>query len=328
MPEILVTGANGFVGSCLCSYLSEKGFTVTGLTRCSNASQTIPKSNNLKLIKIDDINELKEHPEYLINVDIVVHLAARVHIMKEMASDPLAEFRKVNVTPTSTLARTAITARVKRFIFLSTIGVNGRNSGLGTDHPEPFTEKNEPAPHSPYAVSKYEAETELKKICKDKMELTIIRPPMIYGPGVKGNCLRLLKLLDKGLPLPLGNSSNLRSFLSLENLNSFILRCCTGSKAADETFLVSDGKDVPTTEFIRMISEGLKKRSLLYPFPNSLAKGILTMAGKSGLYDQLWGSLQIDISKARNTLDWEPSCSMEEGLKETCEWYQYSRLVK
>jgi len=324
MPEVLITGANGFVGSSLCGYLYENGFSVTGLTRSSSTSQSYTQNKNLDLLKIHDISDIKNHPEYLAKVDVVVHLAARVHIMKERAADPLSEFRKANVQATSILARTAINAGVKRFIFLSTIGVNGRNSGLGTDHPEPFTEKNEPAPHSPYAVSKYEAETELKKICKDKMELTIIRPPMIYGPGVKGNCLRLLKLLDKGLPLPLGNSSNLRSFLSLENLNSFILRCCTGSKAADETFLVSDGKDVPTTEFIRMISEGLKKRSLLYPFPNSLAKGILTMAGKSGLYDQLWGSLQIDISKARNTLDWEPSCSMEEGLKETCEWYKHT----
>ena len=324
MPEVLVTGANGFVGSNLCRYLSEKGFTVTGLTRSTSNLQAIPRSKNFKLIKIDDIGEIKEHQEYLTNLDVVVHLAARVHIMKETASDPLAEFRKVNVESTLTLVKMAIKRRVKRFIFLSTIGVNGRNSGLGTDHPEPFTEKNEPAPHSPYAVSKYEAETELKKICKDKMELTIIRPPMIYGPGVKGNCLRLLKLVDKGLPLPFGDTGNLRSFLSLENLNSFILKCCTGSKAANQTFLVSEGKDISTTEFVRMISEGLKKRSLLYPFPNSLAKGILTMAGKSGLYDQLWGSLQIDITKARKTLNWQPSCSMEEGIRKTCEWFQQS----
>jgi nucleoside-diphosphate-sugar epimerase len=251
-------------------------------------------------------------------MDIVIHLAARVHIMQDTATDPLQEFRKVNTFGTERLARQAAKANVKRFVFMSTIGVNGNSSGERA-----FTENSDPHPHNSYSVSKLEAETRLKEVSESTgMELVIVRAPLVYGPGNPGNFLSLFRTVAKGIPLPLGSVSNLKSFLYVENLADALTCCATHSNAAGRTYLVSDGEDVSTPDLIRRVASSLGKPSRLLPFPSGVMKLAGKILGKAQVVERLLGSLQVDSSKIRKELGWTPPFTMEQGLENTAKWFR------
>ena len=257
----------------------------------------------------------------LTGVDTVIHLAARVHVMLENAEDPLQEFRLVNTEGTARLAREAAKAGVKRFLFMSTIGVNGDNSGN-----TPYTESSLPHPHNHYSISKYEAEQVLHQISSETgMEVVILRAPLVYGPGNPGNFLSLLRIISKGIPLPLSSIKNKRSLIYVGNLVDALATCTTHPAAAGQTYLVSDGEDVSTPELIRRTASALDVPARLFPMPPSLMHLAGKLTGKSAAVNRLTGSLTVDSSKIRQELGWKPPFTMEEGLKETAEWFKKHR---
>lgn len=244
----------------------------------------------------------------LSGIDAVVHLAARVHVMRESASDPLAEFRRVNVAASLKLARQAATAGVRRFVYLSSVKVNGES---GT-----YTESHPPAPEDAYGVSKHEAEVGLRRIADETgLEVVIIRPPLVYGPGVRANFRALMRAVARGIPLPLGAIDNRRSLVASDNLADFILACLDQPAARNETFLVSDGEDLSTTDLIRRLARVMGRPARLLPVPASLLMAAATLAGQRDVARRLLGSLQVDISKARRLLNWAPRISVDEGLR-------------
>jgi nucleoside-diphosphate-sugar epimerase len=241
---------------------------------------------------------------------VVIHAAARAHVMKDEVADPLSEYRRVNVDGTLNLARQAAAAGVKRFIFISSIGVNG-NSNI-----RPFTENDTPNPAECYARSKWEAEQGLWEIHRDSgMEVVIIRPPLVYGRGAPGNFGSLIRWVEKGVPLPLGAVKNQRSLVSLDNLVDLIIACLDHPAAANEVFLAGDGEDLSTTELLRGVGKAMGKPARLIPVPESMLMAGATLLGKKAIAQRLLGSLQVDISKARELLGWEPPISVEEGLR-------------
>ena len=246
---------------------------------------------------------------------MVIHAAARVHMMQDRSANPLAEFRKLNRDATLALAGLAADAGVKRFVFLSSIGVNGNNNM------KPFGEKDTPNPQEPYAISKYEAEQGLEALAKKtSMEVVIIRPPLVYGPNAPSNFGSLVNWLRRGVPLPLGGIHNKRSFVALDNLVSFIALCADRSqspKAANQVFLISDGEDVSTTQLLRKVAEALGKKPRLLPVPVGLMSFAAKLIGKGDVANRLFGSLRVDSSKARDLLGWKPVITMEEQLNKT-----------
>jgi nucleoside-diphosphate-sugar epimerase len=250
-------------------------------------------------------------------VDIVVHLAARVHVMREDASDPLEAFREVNYLGTERLAEQAAEQGIKRFVYVSSIKVNGeRTEG------RPFTADDTPAPTDPYALSKFEAEQRLHEIGRSRgMEVVVIRPPLVYGPGVKGNFVRLMSWIDKGIPLPLDSVSNARSMISVDNLTDFLLRCLDHPKAAGQTFLVSDGAEWSTPELIRTIARHMGVKVRLFPLPIAVLDLLGRLTGSTSAVRRLCDSLEVDISKARVLLEWEPVQSPDAAIGETAKWY-------
>lgn len=316
--KVLLTGATGFVGKALANKLLEDGYEVTAVVR--ECSAELPEVVNQ--LEVGDMSLLHtDKPQDLIRTalnvtDVVVHAAARVHIMDDKASDPLTEFRKVNVGVTLTLANMAANAGVKRFIFLSTAKVNGEST-----FEEAFHETDIPEPHDPYAISKWEAEQGLWKIItKTGMEVVIIRPPLIYGPGVKGNFVCMMRWIQKGIPLPLGAINNRRSLLALDNLISFIGLCMSHPNAANETFLIADGEDVSTTELLHKVACALGKKPHLIPISVNWMNFLAKLLGKQAVSERLFGSLQVDISKARERLGWMPVTTMEHLLAKMVEW--------
>lgn len=304
-PEILITGANGFVGNSLCKSAIQQGFSVRRAVRKPNKHNDVVVGN--LSIDTDWIAALK-------GIKIVIHLAARVHIMSDTANDPLEEFRRVNTKGTLNLARQAAESGVKRFIYLSSIKVNGEYTQLGTS----FTEDDTFVPTDPYALSKYEAELGLLQIVKNThMEVVIIRPPLVYGPDVKANFLNMIKWLNKGVPLPFGSIHNKRSLASLDNLVDLILTCIEHPLAKNQVFLVSDGEDLSTTELFERVSYALNKKPRLLPVNEKVLIFILNLLGKNDLATKLCGSLQVDISKAKNLLGWTPPISVDEGFRQT-----------
>lgn len=252
------------------------------------------------------------------DIDVVVHLAARVHVMREQSCDPLSEYRKVNTAGTVNLASSAVKHGVKRFIYISTIKVNGEQT---TAHP--FTISDSVAPVDPYALSKWEAEQALWSIASDnKLEVVVARPPLIYGPGVKGNIIRLIKMIDKGLPLPFGAIDNKRSLIGLDNFISFLLCCIQHPEAAGHTFLVSDGHDVSTPELIREISIALSKNPRLLAVPVPILNLLAKMTGRQEMMRRLLGSLQVDSSQASDVLGWHPNVDFALGISKTVAWYR------
>jgi nucleoside-diphosphate-sugar epimerase len=283
------------------------GMAVRGVTR---ALRNLPIGvENAAVGSIDGNNNWSD---VLKGCEIVVHLAARAHIMKESVYDPLVEFRRVNVRGTLTLARQAALAGVPRFVFVSSIGVNGVQSAPG----KAFSEADQPNPHNAYALSKWEAEQDLLRIATETgMEVVIIRPPLVYGGNAPGNFGALMRAVQRGWPLPLGAVHNQRSLVALDNLVDFIITCINHPQAANQTFLVSDGQDLSTTELVRGMSKAAGVTSRLLPVPLWALQAGATLLGKGDAVQRLCGNLQVDISKARNLLGWVPPVSVEEGLR-------------
>lgn len=315
MKQVLITGANGFVGNRLCRVLPERGYIIRAAVRQLDTSK---KCNILDRIAIGDISQGTNWKKALQNMDCIVHLAARVHVMKDSTIDPLAEYRKINVEATLNLARQAAEVGVDRFIFISTIKVNGEQTLPG----KPFTEKDRPAPVDPYSVSKYEAETELLKLAAETgMEVVIIRPVLVYGPGVKGNFVTLMNYLYKGFPLPLGAIHNKRSLVALDNMIDLIRTCIDHPAAANQLFFVSDGQDMSTTELFKQVSVALNVPTKLIPVPEKLLSLALRVLGKQALAIRLLGSLQVDITKARIVLGWDPPVKVDKSLRNTTGYF-------
>lgn len=303
--NVLLTGGTGFLGNRLSKKLHDRpNFHLTAATR--NATVDFASKN----IKITDLAIDTDWALALQHQHVIIHTAARAHIRKDELADPLSEYRKVNVEGTLNLARQAVIAGVKRFIFISSIGVNGNIST------QPFTEDDEPKPTGPYAQSKWEAERGLWEIQRETgMELVIIRPPLVYGPSAPGNFGSLMRWVQKGIPLPLGAVHNQRSLVALDNLVDLIITCIDHPAAANQLFLIGDGEDVSTTELLQGVAQAAGRPSRLLPVPASLLQFGATMLGKKAVAQQLLGSLQVDISKARTVLGWAPPLTVEQGLK-------------
>lgn len=320
--NVLVTGSGGFVGTSLCRELLERGFGVVAIERrprqlsssdLIHAEQKEKETHRMSLACVGDIGPDTDWISALVGVDLVVHLAARVHVMQDTAVDSLVEYRKVNVEGTKRLAEAAALAGVKRFVYLSTIKVNGEMTGDGRGA---FTESDTPKPEDPYGVSKWEAELALRDIeHRTGMAVVIIRPPLIYGPGVKANFLKLIQFVDRGIPLPLGGIKNLRSLLGLTNLVGLICCCLIHPSAVGETFLASDGEDVSTPELVHRIATALGKSLRLISVPQWVMNFMGMVTGKSEQMNRLCGSLQVDSSKVSRVLGWTTPCSMREELE-------------
>jgi len=314
--RLLVTGATGFIGSAvLVRFASDRTLQLRGAVRCSMPD--IPANGEWALVS--DLTPDMDWTQAVNGIDVIVHTAARVHVMRDSIADPLAEFRRVNVAGTLNLARQAVLADVRRFVFISSIKVNGEQTLPG----RPYAADDVPIPVDPYGISKHEAELGLMQLAQETgMEVVIIRPVLVYGPAVKANFLRLLDWVWRGVPLPLGSVRNLRSLVYLGNLVDAIVTCVTHPKAAGQTFLVSDREDVSTPELIRRMARALGRPARLLPVPPGLLRAAGKMLGKGDEVGRLLDSLVIDSSKIRRELGWRPPFTMEEGLRETAAWYR------
>jgi len=313
--RILATGANGFVGHQLCEELVKLGFSVIAATRAKESLNIM----GCEVINVPDIDSYTDWTAALSEVKTVIHLAARVHVMHDDAISPLDEFLKVNLHGTVNLAHQAANAGVRRFVYVSSIKVNGEYTKEG----EPFTETCTPNPQDYYAISKLKAEQALLAIGeKTGMEVVIVRPPLIYGPGVKANFLNLIKLVDKSLPLPLGDIHNSRSMVYVGNVVSALIACATHRKAANQIYLISDGEDISTPQLIAKISTVLNSRNHTFYFPISLIYFAATLFGKRAAIQRLTQSLIIDSAKIRKELGWQPPFTLIDGLKITADWYK------
>ena len=311
MSKIFVTGCNGFVGRAVCRTMIAAGHEVRGGWLMGDE---IP---GVEMFNIGDLTASDLEADWergLLGGDVVAHLAAKVHEMKA-TPEAMAEFRRVNTEGTKRVAERAAAAGVKRLVFISTIKVNGE----GTDGRGPYTEDDEPRPEGPYAISKWEAEQALAEFNrKSGLEIAVLRPTMVYGPNAPGNFGRLIRLVQRGLPLPLGSVRNSRSFSFVDNLASAILAACVRPAAAGQKFLISDGQDVSTPELIRRMGAALGKPARLLPAPVALMNLAGRLTGKSEEVDRLVGSLTVDIGKIRRTLSWAPPFSLDEGLRLSC----------
>jgi nucleoside-diphosphate-sugar epimerase len=313
LKSVLVTGANGFIGSILCNRLVVEKWKVSGTVRTAGYSSV----QGVKIVIIGDVNAVTDWNAALQGSDTVVHLAARVHVMKDSSTEPLQAYREVNVQGTEKLARQAADRGVKRFIFMSTVKVNGE------ENQKAYTESDTPSPMNSYGISKMEAEKIISDISvKTGMETVILRPPLVYGPGVKANFLRLLRVVDRGMPLPLASTKNQRSMIYVENLVDAILQCMRNPCAAGQTYLVSDGQNVSTPGLIRMIAAALNKQPRLFRFPPLALYMAGRLTGQGPALERLIGSLTVDTGKIRNELGWTAPFTLEEGIKNTAFWYK------
>ncbi|RON77850.1 SDR family oxidoreductase [Pseudomonas fluorescens] len=310
-PKVWVTGASGFVGEALIfRLLVRQKYTPVAAVRGATRLQGLCPVARFELGA--------SSAEQLSGIQVVVHAAARVHVMHETASDALAEFRRVNVDGTLQLARSAAQAGVKRFVYISSIKVNGESTSSG----RPFTANDIPAPQDPYGISKHEAEQALRLLgCETGMEIVIIRPPLVYGPGVKANFLSLLRWLDKGMVLPLGAIRNQRSMVAIDNLLDLIEICLDHSAAAGQTFLVSDGDDLSTPRLLQRLASALGKNARLLPVPSTLLTLCATVLGKRAMAQRVCESLQVDISKNRELLGWVPLIDVDTAMRRTADHF-------
>ena len=316
--RLLLTGATGFVGSAIQKRIVADGsYDLTIAVRNVNE-----QSDAVRIVKVDDLTTSTDWSDALKSVDVVVHTAARVHVMDDKSTDPLTEFRKVNVEGTLNLARQAADSGVKRFIFISSIKVNGEGTKIG----KPYTEGSKPNPTDPYGISKYEAEQGLLKLAKTTpLEVVIIRPTLVYGENVKGNFHSLMKWTYKGIPLPIGGiKKNLRSLVYVDNLVDFIITCIEHKDAKNEVFLISDNDDISTAGLLEEISKGLGVKNKAVNIPVEFINTAASAVGKSGVAQRLSGSLQVDISKAKTLLGWKPKYSTSDSIQETAKCYKSS----
>lgn len=304
MHKILVTGANGFVGSSLCKILLDRKIPFVGAVRKRTAESQC---------EIGALTEFTNWSEALAECNAVIHLAARVHVMNDKSNNPLLAFRAVNVDATLNLARQAMHSGIKRFVFVSSVKVNGEETAG-----KPFTSLDAPAPLDPYGQSKLEAEIALTALSRTTgLEVVIIRPPLVYGPGVRANFLKLMQLVKMGVPLPLGAIYNRRSMVALDNLVDLLITCTHHPAAAGQTFMVSDDNDVSISELLRMLAIAMGKRSLLLPVPAGIIAGAAALLGKSAVANRLLGSLQVDIAHTKSVLGWQPVVTTQESLNKT-----------
>jgi len=319
--NILLTGATGFIGNTIQQRIVADGsYDLTIAVRNIHA-----QSDAVRIVKVDDLTTSTDWSDALKSVDVVVHSAARVHVMDDKSADPLTEFRKINVEGTLKLARQAVEAGVKRFIFISSIKVNGEGTDLG----HPYTADSKPNPIDPYGVSKYEAEQGLLELAENTpLEVVIIRPTLVYGENVKGNFHSLMKWTYKGIPLPIGGvKQNLRSLVYVENLVDFIVTCINHPNAKNEVFLISDDDDISTADLLQEISKGLGVKNKAVNIPPKLINTAASALGKSGVAQRLSGSLQVDISKAKTLLGWEPKYSTSESIQKAAKSYKSNLMA-
>jgi nucleoside-diphosphate-sugar epimerase len=315
--KLLVTGGNGFVGSRVLAALQQQaGVTATGSVR-QPASGTAGTTSASGCWATGCLNGETDWSNATKGVDCVVHTAARVHVARDSAADPLAEYRIVNVQGTLNLAKQAAAAGVRRFMFISSIGVNGAETTKTL-----FTDQDVPRPLSPYTTSKYEAELRLNVLAKETgMEMVIVRPPLVYGPNAPGNFGVLMRWLSRGIPLPLGAVHNKRSLVALDNLVDLIVTCTHHPAAANQTFLVSDGEDLSTTHLLQRLGQAMGRPARLIPVPQVLLQAGAALLGKPELAQRLCGSLQVDMVKTRQLLGWSPPISVDEGLRRAAEGF-------
>ena len=308
MKTVLVTGANGFIGKALCPLLRDAGKAIKVVTR--------QPDQLAGALAGSDIGERVNWRATLQGVDCIVHLAARTHIIHDKAANPLAEYRRINVDATRRIAQAAADNGVRRFVFLSSIKVNGEETADA-----PYNEQSAPHPEDAYGQSKWESEQALAEIAAaSKLEIVVLRAPLVYGSGVKGNFLRLMQAIDRDLPLPLGGIENKRSLLYLSNLLDAIVSCLDHPVAAGKTYLIGD-HDISTTELANSIAAALGKPARLFAIPSTLLKIAGAACRKSGDVARLLGSLQIDSSAIRRELGWQPRCDLRTGLQQTADWY-------
>lgn len=320
MMRVLLTGASGFVGSAVqARLLTDPQFAVRSVYR-----QLPPQSSpRLEVCQVSGLDPDTDWQVPLEGVDVVIHCAARVHVMNEREADPLAAFRQANVQGTLRLAEQAALSGVRRFIYLSSIKVNGE----GTPPGRPYTADDQPAPLDPYGVSKLEAEQALQALAaKTGMDVVIIRPVLVYGPGVKANFRSMMGWLNKGVPLPLGAITNKRSLVALDNLVDLIVTCIHHPAAANQVFLVSDDEDLSTSDLLRRMARALGRPARLLPLPMWLLSGTAQLLGKKALSQRLCGSLQVDIEKTKTLLEWTPAVSVDGALAKTAKDFLEPRV--
>lgn len=313
---VLVTGANGFIGKAVCDDFPSRGYRVLGVVR-HNVRMNLQCGS--ECLSMDEIDAHTDWTGVLEGVDSVVHLAARVHLMRETAADPLGEFRRTNVALTLNLARQAATAGVRRFVFVSSIKVNGEVTPVG----QPFTAEDQPHPTDPYGISKQEAELGLLALAAETgMEVVIIRPVLVYGPGVKANFHSMINWLLKGVPLPLGALPNRRSFLALGNLVDLIATCVQHPAAGNQIFLASDGEDLSISGLLRRTAAALGKSARLIPVPVMVLRAGARLVGQEAVMQRLSDSLQVDITKTRRVLGWTPPVRVDDAMRETAQHFR------
>ncbi len=316
MTRVLVTGANGFVGKVVCRLLQACPLVVRGAVRSADRFVV----EGVEPVVVGSIGPSTDWAEALDGVDCVIHLAARVHQMRDRAADPLAAHREVNAAGSERLARAAARAGVRRFVFLSTVKV------LGEARDAPYTAEDEPAPSDPYGVSKWEAEQALWRVSRDTgLEVTVLRPPLVYGPGVGANFLRLMHMIERGVPLPFGAVQNRRSLVFVDNLADAIRVAAQSPAASDKTYLLSDGDDVSTPELVRRIAEAMGRRERLLAVPPRWIRAMARLAGRAAAAGRVLGSLAVDSRPIRRDLGWSPPYTMRQGLAVTAEWYRGCR---
>jgi UDP-glucose 4-epimerase len=312
--RIILTGATGFVGRGLTPLLLQQGHEVTAAVR----KITTDLDSRATQVLTNDLSAQQNWQPIVSGHEAVIHLAARVHVMSDDSSDPLAEYRKTNVEGTLNFARQAAEAGVKRFLFISSVKVNGE----GTTPGNPYRAESQPKPLDPYGISKLEAEQGLLALsAQTGMEVVIIRPVLVYGPGVQANFLNMMRWLYKGVPLPFGAINNRRSLVALDNLTHLIAICIVHPAAANQTFMVSDGEDLSTTMLLRRMGIALGKPARMLPVPAWILETSASILGKQALAQRLCGSLQVDIEKTRALLDWTPPVSVDEALRKTAKHF-------
>jgi len=304
------------VGRWLCAELLRQGQSVRATVR-----QPSQFRDDIEAVEVGSIDGNTDWLNVLYGVDVVIHLAARVHVMSDAATDPLAEFRRVNTAGTEHLARSAAASGVKRLVYVSSIKVNGEETRNG----EQFTETDVPAPQDPYGISKWEAEQALHQVADETgLEVVIVRPPLVYGPGVKGNFAQMMGVAAKGIPLPFASVHNHRDLIYVGNLADALITCATHSAAAGQTYLVCDGEDISTPDLLRQLASGMGVASRLFSCPPALLRVVGKLVGRSQQLERLLGSLRVDGDKMRADLNWTPPYSLRQGLQATAEWFRTS----
>ncbi len=311
---VLVTGASGFIGSALCAILYQKGYQIKGVARYLPVLNN--KDEKYEFITTGPLERFHDWPKLLNNVDIIIHLASRVHEMGLTGFDDLQQYRQVNVRVTERLIRAAVATGVKRFIFVSSV------KAVGEGGIDPYTDSTPAQPTDPYGISKLEAEHIVSSVGEETgIEAVTLRLPLVYGPGVKANFLKLLNLVYSGIPIPLAGVDNRRSMVYMGNLLDALLLCLQRKEAVGGTYFISDGEDLSTPELIRRIAVAFRKPARLIPFPSRLVRFAAAMIGKQREVARLYGSLQVDTLKIRHELAWEPPFSVDAGIHATAQWY-------